>query len=164
MRNTSVQKDICRRRGHGPRRRRRHCLSQCAVGGLFLSTTTSSGWVGSWSFHHPSETRGVRNDEPLLPGRSWISISRVRRPLFGGSPRLFHLASIVLHAANAVLIFALAREFYGPADTGRRDFSPRAISVRLSHGPVLRRPAVRTWTQLPGSARWRKRWRCSSGA
>ncbi len=30
-------------------------------------------------------------------------------PLFGGSPRLFHLASVVLHAANGVLLFFLAR-------------------------------------------------------
>jgi hypothetical protein len=33
----------------------------------------------------------------------------VATPLFSGSPVLFHLASIVLHAANALVIFALAR-------------------------------------------------------
>src|SRR3979411_3195721 len=34
-------------------------------------------------------------------------------PLFGGSPTLFHIANIGLHAANGVLLFALARALSG---------------------------------------------------
>ena len=33
----------------------------------------------------------------------------IATPLFGGSPRLFHFASVVLHAANGLLLFFLAR-------------------------------------------------------
>ena len=41
---------------------------------------------------------------PVVELYFWIAT-----PLFGGSPRLFHLASVVLHAANGVLLFFLAR-------------------------------------------------------
>ena len=40
---------------------------------------------------------------PVVELYFWIAT-----PLFGGSPRLFHLASVVLHAANGVLL----HEFY----------------------------------------------------
>jgi hypothetical protein len=37
----------------------------------------------------------------------------IATPLFGGSPTLFHLANIGLHAANGLLLFALARSISG---------------------------------------------------
>ena len=41
---------------------------------------------------------------PIIELYFWIAT-----PLFGGSPRLFHLASVALHAANGILLFVLAR-------------------------------------------------------
>ena len=40
----------------------------------------------------------------------------VATPLFGGSPFLFHLASLALHAANAMVVFAVARAVSWPED------------------------------------------------
>jgi hypothetical protein len=37
-------------------------------------------------------------------------------PLFGGSPTAFHVANVVIHAANALLLMALAREVAGRDD------------------------------------------------
>jgi hypothetical protein len=42
----------------------------------------------------------------------------VMTPLLGGSPPLFHAASIVLHIATVLVVFALATRIYGPATAG----------------------------------------------
>ena len=42
----------------------------------------------------------------------------IATPLFGGSPTFFHLANIVLHAANGLLLFALARSMSGSTGYG----------------------------------------------
>src|SRR5262245_33871389 len=63
--------------------------------------------VGSWSFH-PSQLVAFGSLSHFY--RPVIDLYfAAATPLFGGSPVLFHLANIVLHAANALLIFALAR-------------------------------------------------------
>jgi hypothetical protein len=72
--------------------------------------------VTSWSFH---------------PGQlvAFGSMSHFYRPiidvyfavmtrLLGGSPALFHAASIGLHIATVLVVFTLARRIYGPAAAG----------------------------------------------
>jgi hypothetical protein len=63
--------------------------------------------VGTWSFHPAN----------LVDFASLMHFYRpvidiyfaVATPLFGGSPASFHVANIVLHAANALLVFAFAQ-------------------------------------------------------
>ena len=63
--------------------------------------------VGSWSFH-PSQLVAFGTLSHFY--RPVIDLYfAAATPLFRGSPVLFHLASIVLHAANALVIFTLAR-------------------------------------------------------
>lgn len=62
--------------------------------------------VGSWSFH-PSQLVAFGTLSHFY--RPVIDVYfAVATPLFRGSPVLFHLASVVLHATNAIVIFALA--------------------------------------------------------
>src|SRR5712691_4884622 len=42
----------------------------------------------------------------------------VMTPLLGGSPVLFHAASIALHAATVLVVFELAGRLYGPPEGG----------------------------------------------
>ena len=63
--------------------------------------------VGSWSFHS-SQLVAIGTLSHFY--RPVIDLYfAAATPLFRGSPVLFHLASILLHAANALVIFALAR-------------------------------------------------------
>jgi hypothetical protein len=63
--------------------------------------------VGSWSFHS-SQLLAIGTLSHFY--RPVIDLYfAAATPLFRGSPVLFHLASILLHAANALVIFALAR-------------------------------------------------------
>ena len=80
--------------------------------------------VGSWSFH-PAQLVAFGSLSHFY--RPLIDVYfAAATPLFGGSPALFHLAGIMLHAANALVVFALARTVSraGPAP----DFALRATS------------------------------------
>jgi hypothetical protein len=50
----------------------------------------------------------------------------VTTPLLGGSPALFHAASIAIHAAVVLAVFALAKRIYQPAEAGS-DRDPRFL-------------------------------------
>src|SRR5712691_11149649 len=63
--------------------------------------------VGSWSFHASQLVAFGTLSHFYRPVIDLYFAAAT--PLFDGSPVLFHLASIVLHAANALVIFALAR-------------------------------------------------------
>jgi len=67
--------------------------------------------VGSWSFHPSMLFATSRHNEFYRPVvELWFG---VLTPLFHGSPMLFHLANIVLHAMNGVLLLALAYSLSG---------------------------------------------------
>jgi hypothetical protein len=67
--------------------------------------------VGSWSFR-PAQLVAFGSMSHFY--RPVIDIYfAVMTPLLGGSPVRFHAASIVLHAANVLVVFALARRIYG---------------------------------------------------
>ena len=67
--------------------------------------------VSRWSFH-PAHLLDLRLFDhfyrPVIEMYFWLGL-----PLFGGSPRLFHVANLVLHAANALVLFLLARRISG---------------------------------------------------
>ena len=68
--------------------------------------------VGSWSFR-PAQLVAFGSLSHFY--RPVIDIYfAVMTPLLGGSPVLFHAASIALHAANVLVVFALARRLWGP--------------------------------------------------
>jgi hypothetical protein len=72
--------------------------------------------VGSWSFR-PAQLVAFGSLSHFY--RPVIDIYfAVMTPLLGGSPVLFHAASIALHAANVLVVFALARRLWGPASGG----------------------------------------------
>ena len=80
----------------------------------------------------------------------------VMTPLLGGSPVLFHAASIALHTANVLVVFALARRLWGPP-SGVPSASLFGFVTALFF--AYTRP---TSMPLPGSVRWPKRSaRCS---
>jgi hypothetical protein len=76
--------------------------------------------VGSWSFH-PSQLVAFGTLSHFY--RPVIDLYfAIATPLFRGSPVRFHLASIVLHAANGLVVFALVRRVSsGPASLPRDD-------------------------------------------
>lgn len=63
--------------------------------------------VGSWSFHSSQLVAFGSLSHFYRPVIDLYFAAAT--PLFRGSPVLFHLASILLHAANTLVIFALAR-------------------------------------------------------
>lgn len=68
--------------------------------------------VGSWSFR-PAQLVAFGSLSHFY--RPVIDIYfAVMTPLLGGSPVLFHAASIALHTANVLVVFALARRLWGP--------------------------------------------------
>jgi hypothetical protein len=67
--------------------------------------------VGSWSFDVWNLVDIAERSHFLRPIIELYFA--VATPVFGGSPVLFHGASIALHAANGLLLFALAREISG---------------------------------------------------
>jgi hypothetical protein len=72
--------------------------------------------VGSWSFH-PAQLVAFGSLNHFY--RPVIDVYfAVMTPLLGGSPALFHAASIALHAVNVLVVFALASRIYGPAEAG----------------------------------------------
>jgi hypothetical protein len=72
--------------------------------------------VGSWSFR-PAQLVAFGSLSHFY--RPVIDIYfAVMTPLLGGSPVLFHAASIALHAANVLVVFALARRLWGPPSGG----------------------------------------------
>ena len=72
--------------------------------------------VGSWSFR-PAQLVAFGSLSHFY--RPVIDIYfAVMTPLLGGSPVLFHAASIALHAANVLVVFALARRLWGPPSAG----------------------------------------------
>jgi hypothetical protein len=72
--------------------------------------------VGSWSFH-PAQLVAFGSLNHFY--RPVIDIYfAVMTPLLGGSPVLLHAASIALHAANVLVVFALARRLWGPPSGG----------------------------------------------
>jgi len=90
--------------------------------------------VTSWSFH---------------PGQlvAFGSMSHFYRPvidvyfavmtrLLEGSPALFHAASIGLHIATVLVVFALASRIYGPAEAGAYNSRGRRWSRRSLYGFV----------------------------
>ena len=72
--------------------------------------------VGSWSFH-PARLVAFADMNhfyrPVIDAYFGIAT-----PAFGGSPVLFHLANVVLHAANGLLVFAFANRISGNLDFG----------------------------------------------
>jgi hypothetical protein len=72
--------------------------------------------VGSWSFR-PAQLVAFGSLSHFY--RPVIDIYfAVMTPLLGGSPVLFHAASIALHAANVLVVFALASRLWGPPSGG----------------------------------------------
>src|ERR1051325_5647068 len=72
--------------------------------------------VTSWSFH-PSQLVAFASMSHFY--RPVIDVYfAVMTPLLGGSPVLFHAASIALHVGVVLVVFALASRIYGPAQAG----------------------------------------------
>ena len=72
--------------------------------------------VTSWSFH-PRQLVAFASMSHFY--RPVIDVYfAVMTPLLGGSPALFHAASITLHIATVLVIFALATRIHGPATAG----------------------------------------------
>lgn len=69
-------------------------------------------WLVSRSAFHPSQLLQIDHFDhfyrPVIELYFWAGLR-----LFGGSARLFHVANVVLHAANALLLFLLARTIGG---------------------------------------------------
>ena len=77
--------------------------------------------VGSWSFQ-PAQLVAFGSLTHFY--RPVVDLYfAVMTPLLGGSPLLFHAASIALHAATVLVVFALAQEVFAPADRARADLT-----------------------------------------
>jgi hypothetical protein len=65
-------------------------------------------WLAGTMRYHPRQIFDLSGRDhfyrPVIEMYFWTLT-----PLFGGSPRLFHIASVVLHAVNGVLLYLLAR-------------------------------------------------------
>ena len=87
-----------------------------------LSTTTRWRRISSTTTFSGSSARGRFDLAQLVAFGSLSHFYRpvidiyfaVMTPLLGGSPVLFHAASIALHAANVLVVFALARRILPP--------------------------------------------------
>jgi hypothetical protein len=78
--------------------------------------------VGSWSFH-PAQLVAFSSMTHFY--RPVIDVYfAVMTPLLRGSPVLFHEASIVVHAVNVLVVFALARQICVGADLKVRPYVP----------------------------------------
>ena len=77
--------------------------------------------VGSWSFQ-PAKLLAFGSLTHFY--RPVVDVYfAAMTPLLGGSPMLFHAASIALHAATVLVVFALAQEVFAPADLVRADLA-----------------------------------------
>lgn len=69
-------------------------------------------WLASRPAFHPLQLFDIDLFDhfyrPVIELYFWAGL-----PLFGGSPRLFHVANVVLHALNAIVLFMLARLMSG---------------------------------------------------
>ena len=75
--------------------------------------------VGSWSFH-PAQLVAFSGMTHFY--RPVIDVYfAVMTPLVGGSPVLFHEASIVLHIVNVLIVFALAQRIFVAAGPAKAD-------------------------------------------
>ena len=80
--------------------------------------------VTSWSFH-PGQLAAFAAMSHFY--RPVIDVYfAVLTPLLGGSPVLFHAASIALHAGVVLLVFALAKRLWGPPEGGHYGVSRTA--------------------------------------
>ena len=87
--------------------------------------------VGSWSF---SPAQLVAFGSMTHFYRPVVDLYfAVMTPLLGGSPTLFHAASIALHAATVLVVFALAQEVFAPADFVGSDLAGADLKV----GPYI---------------------------
>ena len=67
--------------------------------------------VGTWTYDPATILRPGSHTHfyrPVIELYFWLAT-----PLFGGSVTIFHVANIVLHAVNGLLLFAVAREISG---------------------------------------------------
>jgi hypothetical protein len=103
--------------GNAPRLRTLGAAAAIVAAGVFVYRDAMDAYffdddfqwlVGSWSFDAWKLLEVARRSHFLRPVIEFYF--GVATPLFGGSPILFHGASIALHCANGLLLFALARE------------------------------------------------------
>jgi hypothetical protein len=72
--------------------------------------------VTSWSFH-PGQLVAFSSMSHFY--RPVIDVYfAVMTPLLGGSPMLFHAASVALHLATVLVVYALSRRLWGPPASG----------------------------------------------
>ena len=89
--------------------------------------------VGSWSFH-PAQLVAFGGMTHFY--RPVIDVYfAVMTPLVGGSPILFHEASIVLHMINVLVVFALAQRMLVAADLKVRLYVPFAAALFFAVQP-----------------------------
>jgi hypothetical protein len=89
--------------------------------------------VGSWSFH-PAQLVAFSSMTHFY--RPVIDVYfAVMTPLVRGSPVLFHEASIVLHAVNVLVVFALAQRIFVEADLKVRLDIPFAAALFFAVQP-----------------------------
>ena len=87
--------------------------------------------VGSWSFQ-PAQLVAFGSRTHFY--RPVVDLYfAVMTPLLGGSPMLFHAASIALHAATVLVVFALAQEVFAPADL----VGAGLVGADLKVGPAI---------------------------
>jgi len=89
--------------------------------------------VGSWSFH-PAQLVAFSSMTHFY--RPVIDVYfAVMTPLLRGSPVLFHEASIVLHAVNVLVVFALARQIFVGPDLEVRPYVPFVAALFFAVQP-----------------------------
>ena len=89
--------------------------------------------VGSWSFH-PAQLVAFSSMTHFY--RPVIDVYfAIMTPLVRGSPILFHEASIVLHAVNVLVVFALAQRIFVEADVKVRLYIPFAAALFFAVQP-----------------------------